>query len=139
MGRFQRKYNCNDAYFNCIDTEGKAYWLGFLAADGCVRGNRLQVCLSSRDRQHLVNLASCLGTNAPVRNYFIGGVHRSGFRVTSQQVVADLSAHSIVPRKSLILRWPEHLSPESLRHYLRGYMHGEGGLLHLAAAAPPEP
>lgn len=26
-------YKFNDSYFNCIDSEDKAYWLGFLSAD----------------------------------------------------------------------------------------------------------
>ena len=32
----KRKYNVNDNYFNKIDNEEKAYWLGFLLADGCI-------------------------------------------------------------------------------------------------------
>lgn len=84
------RYTCDDSFFSVIDSEEQAYWLGFLAANGCVQGNRLQVCLSSRDRQHLVHLASCLRTNAPIKDYFIGGVYRSEFRVTSKQLVCDL-------------------------------------------------
>lgn len=30
------KYIQNDSYFEKIDNENKAYWLGFLYADGCV-------------------------------------------------------------------------------------------------------
>lgn len=31
-----RKYQLNDAYFQTIDTEEKAYWLGFIWADGSI-------------------------------------------------------------------------------------------------------
>lgn len=31
-----RKYYCNFDFFECIDTEEKAYWLGFLYADGYI-------------------------------------------------------------------------------------------------------
>lgn len=34
-----RKYNYNDNYFENIDTEEKAYWLGFIAADGSIVNN----------------------------------------------------------------------------------------------------
>ena len=29
-------YSCNYNYFKTIDSEDKAYWLGFMYADGCV-------------------------------------------------------------------------------------------------------
>lgn len=31
-----RKHHFNENYFKCIDSEDKAYWLGFLYADGNV-------------------------------------------------------------------------------------------------------
>ena len=33
----QRRHDVNEEYFDVIDTEEKAYWLGFLGADGCIR------------------------------------------------------------------------------------------------------
>lgn len=55
---FMRKYKVNEDYFKLIDTEEKAYWLGFLYADGCVTqatkySKRLQVNLSIKDINHL--------------------------------------------------------------------------------------
>ena len=41
----QRKYVVNDHYFNSVDSEPKAYWLGFLAADGSV-GHTVQLRFS---------------------------------------------------------------------------------------------
>ena len=48
------KHNLNKEYFKNIDTEEKAYWLGFIAADGCVykmskNAHRLQINLSYKD------------------------------------------------------------------------------------------
>ena len=34
-----RKYYFNNEYFDRIDTEEKAYWLGFLYADGYISSN----------------------------------------------------------------------------------------------------
>lgn len=31
-----KKYTCDSTFFNVIDTEEKAYWLGFLMADGFI-------------------------------------------------------------------------------------------------------
>ena len=33
---FYQKKNCNENFFDIIDTEEKAYWLGFIYADGCI-------------------------------------------------------------------------------------------------------
>lgn len=32
-----RKHNCDENYFEKIDSKEKGYWLGLLFADGCVR------------------------------------------------------------------------------------------------------
>jgi hypothetical protein len=56
MGKF------NEHYFDEVDSEAKAYWLGFIFADGCVLWNErtrnyaLQVGLQGRDVDHLVML-----------------------------------------------------------------------------------
>src|SRR5712692_8683456 len=31
-----KRQTCNERYFRVIDTEEKAYWLGFITADGCI-------------------------------------------------------------------------------------------------------
>ena len=53
----KKKYKLNEHCFDEIDTEEKAYWLGFIAADGCVYKNsnawRLQINLKSSDKHHL--------------------------------------------------------------------------------------
>ena len=36
-----RKYHHDEDYFKSIDTEEKAYWLGFLYADGFIESKRL--------------------------------------------------------------------------------------------------
>lgn len=41
-GGRKRQYNVNDSYFHTIDSEDKAYWLGFLYADGYItEGNKI--------------------------------------------------------------------------------------------------
>lgn len=42
-------------YFENIDTEEKAYWLGFLYADGYVNANedKIELCLAEKDFHHL--------------------------------------------------------------------------------------
>lgn len=51
---------CDDFYFHVIDTEHKAYWLGFLYADGFVdkNRNRISLALNSNDEHHILKFIS---------------------------------------------------------------------------------
>ena len=46
----------NDTIFESIDTEEKAYWLGFLYADGSISStnNTIELSLKSSDINHLI-------------------------------------------------------------------------------------
>lgn len=53
--------------FETIDTEEKAYWLGFLYADGYVsKYNQIEVALSLEDEEHLHKLKRFVNTNTNV-------------------------------------------------------------------------
>jgi DNA invertase Pin-like site-specific DNA recombinase len=62
-----RRYSCDHSFFDEIDTEAKAYWLGFIAADGCVTDkNVLSISLSSRDHDHLLRFKADIQASHPV-------------------------------------------------------------------------
>ena len=49
----------NSTFFDIINTQEKAYWLGFLSADGYLRkdGSTVQLTLAVKDSEHLQQLA----------------------------------------------------------------------------------
>ena len=53
-------YKYNENFFEKIDSPRKAYWLGFLYADGCILDQRkskiLEITLSKNDKNHLQKL-----------------------------------------------------------------------------------
>ncbi len=64
-----RKYSVNDDYFSIIDTEEKAYWLGFIFADGYIsnkNGKRVGITLKSSDRDHIIKFAKAISATYPV-------------------------------------------------------------------------
>lgn len=70
---YSKKYT-NDSYvFDKIDTEEKAYWLGFLYADGCIidtyNNLKLSLALSIKDIEHLRKFQRFLKTNNPIHTY----------------------------------------------------------------------
>ncbi|MHA2279384.1 MAG: LAGLIDADG family homing endonuclease [Promethearchaeota archaeon] len=119
-------YNVDDSFFECIDTEKKAYWLGFVAADGCVMnrpGKRiLTVCLASKDRNHLEQFRRDIQCEKEVHVRKDGNVQ---FDVCSDKLVADLIRYGVHPRKSKTLKAPE-LREDLVRHWIRGYFDGDG-------------
>lgn len=52
--RCNAKYKINTHYFDNINTEHKAYWLGFLLADGYVNQKEILLCLQKED-EYLIN------------------------------------------------------------------------------------
>jgi transposase-like protein len=124
----------NPGYFDQIDTPDKAYWLGFIGADGCVTGAkylRLQVKLARKDRDHLLILHRALQANRPLwdSEQMSKGKMRpySTLAVYSPPLAQALISHGITQRKSATLQpWdgPEHLMP----HYWRGLFDGDGSI-----------
>ena len=65
-GGAQRVYRFDTGYFSAVDSEPKAYWLGFLAADGCVSRTVVRISLKSADRGHLEKFAAAVGYTGPI-------------------------------------------------------------------------
>lgn len=53
--RYPKKIHFDEHVFDVIDTEEKAYWLGFLTADGYIysRDNTFGISLASIDKHHV--------------------------------------------------------------------------------------
>lgn len=119
--------------FNTIDCEEAAYWLGFIAADGCVTtdGKRdyLVVVLAEEDEEHLRTLATWLKAKVwgpyPSRGFGEGGQNHFRMHCFSQEIVDGLARWGVGPRKTWTVRPPE-LPVELMCHYWRGVFDGDG-------------
>src|SRR5215207_4913811 len=137
------KYYCDHSFFDAIDSEEKAYWLGFLAADADVgEEGRLSISLKPSDREHLYRLKYSLKSTHPVTDYTSNsGYH--GRQVTfsvldigSSRLVCGLTLNGVGPKKTFALRWPSHLEPDLLKHFLRGMVDGDGSLTTYVRQSP---
>lgn len=124
----QQIYECNTDYFRMIDTEDKAYWLGFIYADGCVTKNHhaLIINLSPTDIDHLNLFNICIKSTYPIK-YKDDGRYVS-LTITNKQFVENLINKGCVPHKSLILQFPteEQVPAHLIKHFIRGYFDGDG-------------
>jgi hypothetical protein len=135
-----RKYFCNFDYFKEIDTREKAYWLGFLFADGCIldrkdkkgnpKGKTLTFTLKEEDEYMLEAFRSCIKSNHPIRRKKVKLQDKIfiayEFNIGSVKLCDDLISWGCVPRKSLILKYPNKLEDKYFGDFLRGYFDGDG-------------
>lgn len=123
--RRKSKYIYDETFFEKIDCETKAYWLGFLAADGNItidKHNRyyVRLHLQSKDASHLDKFREALSANYPVIVK-----HTARLTLCGKYIADTLIRLGIVPRKTRILKWPN--IPRNLaRHFCRGYFDGDG-------------
>lgn len=136
-GRYN--YAIDESYFDNIDTEAKAYWLGFITADGCVAAgpvgangwqrNQLSVKLKASDAGHLEKLKSAMSAGSPVRFLQTGKPSAAAeIAVTSEHLVRSLIRLGVTPRKSLTVE-PWTGPVELMRHYWRGLVDGDGTIV----------
>lgn len=126
----QRQYIVDDNFFNTIDTEEKAYILGFWMADGYVSQdhNSIQITLQYSDRHILQMMKQAFHTNYPITSNQEKNI--TTLRIVSKQLVRDLVELNVVQKKSLILLPPPHDSvpQEMYPHLVRGYFDGDGSI-----------
>jgi len=121
-----RRRSWNENFFNVIDTEEKAYWLGFLYADGCVHdkpnGQKL-ITLCVKDKEVIEKFIKSLNGDFTVKQYNdIYGVY-----LTSDIMFNDLGKLGCVPKKSLNLKFP-NINNDYINHFIRGYFDGDGSV-----------
>lgn len=136
------KDSFDENYFEVIDSEHKAYWLGFLMADGCVLesvnkdGERtpatLQIALGIQDIEVIEKFKEDIHLN---KNITVG-FHKNPTKNTetehckitagSRKMCMDLVKHGCTPRKSLTLEFPDTVPEDLIPHFIRGYFDGDG-------------
>ena len=127
--------------FSIIDTEEKAYWLGFLYADGSVTTcgkYEVKLSLAYKDLEHVKKFASFVLKNGngqelvhPYTAKIKGEEYPSAkVIVTNKRIVNDLITLGCIPDKSLVLTFPNQSQvPQHLvRHFIRGYFDGDGSI-----------
>ena len=84
--------------------------------------------LSPEDKNHLEKLKTFINTNTPI----IIDENRVRLLFCSKEMAADLADKGCFNNKSLVLTFPneKQVPDELVRHFLRGYVDGDGCLCH---------
>ena len=129
-------YPRDEFYFNKIDTEEKAYWLGFLYADGCVHSINYEISVNITDREHIEKFKAAI----KAFNHNITEIQDKRFQnaktlyqfsIRDKQLHQDLIKWGCIPQKSLLINKIPNIPRDYVSHFLRGYFDGDGSLHYL--------
>lgn len=138
---FRLSYNVH--VFDIIDSEDKAYWLGFLYADGCVSYNASRNCyyiglaLKSTDVEHLKKFKDFLqdtresSIRISTRTFNGKEFEACSYQIYNEHLAKTLINLGCIIRKSLILTFPDSnvfKKPNLVFDFIRGYVDGDGCL-----------
>ena len=129
-----RKYDLNQEYFDTIDTQNKAYFLGLLYEDGNVSksNNAIQIGLEARDLHILEAFKKELECGDKPLSFDQRSKnnpkHKDMFSlcIKSEHMHNSLCNLGVVPQKSHIIKYPYFISDDLQRHFIRGAMDGDG-------------
>ena len=124
--------------FERIDSAEKAYWLGFLAADGCVyvredlSNATVLINIHQKDRELLEKFNSFMKSNNPIKNIiqnegYSNNTPMCRLAFNSKKMAFDLIDKGVVQRKSLILE-PPKIDEQYELPFILGYFDGDGSI-----------
>lgn len=142
------RYNrYNATIFDTIDTEEKAYWLGFIFADGYISDAEhstshkysFELSLASKDEEHLKKFAKFVDYTGTIEHRIIKSCptgkksEYGAVRITlnGDHLWNTLNSYGCTPKKSLTLKFPDlsiFSNTSLIRHFIRGYWDGDGTL-----------
>lgn len=148
LGLTRTRKTCSRDFFSTIDTEEKAYWLGFIFADGYIsfsesnlKKGQLAIAycvgikLQLSDKEHLKKFNKSINGNYKV---FEETAYPDDFRkkktksgkilIYSKQMYDDLNKF-FDRDKTYTAEFPD-IPKEFIRHFVRGYFDGDGGFCH---------
>lgn len=121
----------NENVFDIIDTREKAYWLGFLYADGAISSSRntVELSLKSEDLKHLEKFRDFLECDS--NKHIFQDEVRCRIAVTNKHLKQALINLGCGPQKSLTLTFPtkEQVPDIYLFDFVRGYIDGDGSVM----------
>lgn len=121
-------------YFEAITTHEKAYWLGVWFGTGFIASTpfsrECSLVIKAEERQTVDRFREVVGYSKPVSVIHTGASEVIRLRIHNKQFVESLEQNGLIPDKSDILAFPEHLPDELYPSFILGYYEGKGSCKH---------
>lgn len=132
------RYKVDESFFEAVDTEEKAYVLGWMYSDGNISGDMFRIQIADLDI--LEKIKDILKFEGPIQDVsppkkFPHRKIQFNMSVCRKKMVDDLAKLGVMPAKSLILQFPteEQVPLHLLGHFLRGVFDGDGSISRTAS------
>lgn len=153
---YRRAYNLNDNYFKIIDTQKKAYFLGWLLTDGwvdgvihskrgCFKSNKIGLKLSTKDIDVLEEFRNEIGATNPFKFHRkrkaiiyknkitekisrIQGGDQVSLEFSSSVMQTHLKNYGVYNKKTYTVDFPNKLKPEFYPGFIAGVISGDGSV-----------
>lgn len=128
------KYPIDENFFKEINTQEKAYILGFLYADGNAHSKHCHIKLSLQecDKHILEDIKKVLNYDKPLnfkKTKNSDGANRQNqysLIICNKNIYEDLIKYGVVPNKTFIINFPTWMESNLVPHFIRGYFDGDG-------------
>lgn len=134
------KNTCNEHYFDVIDNEHKAYWVGFFYADGYIcagskknKQNRgIGFSVNIKDKELLEKFKKDIEFTGDIKYYTstttYGTTSYGRITISSPQLADALIDRGCLIQKTTVLQFPtsEQIPECFLWNFIRGYIDGDG-------------
>jgi len=127
-------YNIDENFFNEIDTEEKAYILGWFYSDGCVQDSgKCRIQIQKDDEDILYRIKEILKYDGPMYDIpppkkFPHRKPQTCLCINRKVLAQDLIKWGCLPNKSLVLTYPTWIDPALEHHFIRGVFDGDGSV-----------
>lgn len=138
---YNKRHSCNDSFFDKIDSEKKAYWLGYLFADGYNNTDKKVINFGQSEPQEemVYRLKEDLEASQPIsingprintiRGKEITSKPAHKITITSKQLSEDLAKHGCTQGKTFTITFP-NIDDQFKSHFIRGYFDGDGSIVN---------
>ena len=131
-----KKYKLNEDYFEFIDDAHKAYWLGFLMADGTMREHKVGCLQLSFELceddvyildqfNHDINSTYRVQINTCKNS----SKNRARLVITNYNFCKHLIKHGIIPNKTGKEKIPNSIPDNYIKDFIRGFFDGDGCIM----------
>lgn len=127
----KRTFDINQDYFENIDCEDKAYFLGLLYADGNISKSKYstRLLLHPKDKDILEKFSLAIYNSIKIESTkpHENNVEYLFVPIYSKKICLDLAKLNCTPNKTFNIKFPEDILQKKLiRHFIRGYFDGDG-------------